>query len=350
MCELLAPEDDRRARSELFRRVRRCVDADVVVKVADGLNRVPGQGPMLTARALATSRFLLEAVGSCRSVTSSSSEHRPRRQSKSWIQVLGLLPAGVVLFWLSLSSTPVSVTGALSVGAIAICGWKRLRAWSVWLSAPAALAVGTTAPHREEWVPLLVAAFVWRGAVSMARFDEESAGSGVVPALFGISAVGAFICLPDTEQITSLAVVAVVMAIVAVAEPRVAFGRAGSMALVGLFGWIAAAGGIGRPAATIGALGSLGVLLLGGALALVSDRLLVAVHSWMCRGLQSRRRREQGRPLCRGRRRLRSHVDVVHSGAVDTPIHLATELTNSVAEEEHRSVDSWPCPGCRPTS
>jgi GNAT superfamily N-acetyltransferase len=52
VCELLAPEGDRRARSELFRRVRRCVDADVVVKVADGLNRLPGQGPMLTARAL----------------------------------------------------------------------------------------------------------------------------------------------------------------------------------------------------------------------------------------------------------------------------------------------------------
>jgi GNAT superfamily N-acetyltransferase len=52
VCELLVPEDDRRARSELFRRVRASVDADVVVKVADGLSRIPGQGPMLTARAL----------------------------------------------------------------------------------------------------------------------------------------------------------------------------------------------------------------------------------------------------------------------------------------------------------
>jgi GNAT superfamily N-acetyltransferase len=52
VCELLAPEDDRRARSELFRRVRRCVDTDVVVKVADGLSRVPRRGPILTARAL----------------------------------------------------------------------------------------------------------------------------------------------------------------------------------------------------------------------------------------------------------------------------------------------------------
>jgi GNAT superfamily N-acetyltransferase len=52
VCELLAPDGDRRARSELFRRVRRSVDADVVVKVADGLSRVPRRGPMLTARAL----------------------------------------------------------------------------------------------------------------------------------------------------------------------------------------------------------------------------------------------------------------------------------------------------------
>jgi len=52
VCELLVPENNRKARAELFRRVRRSVDADVVVKVADGLSRVPGQGPMLTARSL----------------------------------------------------------------------------------------------------------------------------------------------------------------------------------------------------------------------------------------------------------------------------------------------------------
>jgi hypothetical protein len=51
------------------------------------------------------------------------------------------------------------------------------------------------------------------------------------------------------------------------------------MALIGLFGWIAAGGGIGRAAAIIGALGSLGVLVLLGGLALPSDRILVAVHS-----------------------------------------------------------------------
>jgi GNAT superfamily N-acetyltransferase len=52
VCELLAPEDDHRARAELFRRVRRSVEADVVVKLAEGAYRLPGQGPMLTARPL----------------------------------------------------------------------------------------------------------------------------------------------------------------------------------------------------------------------------------------------------------------------------------------------------------
>jgi hypothetical protein len=189
------------------------------------------------------------------------------------------VPAGIVLLWLSLSSTPVTVNGTLSIGAISLCGWGRLRRWSVWLSAPAALAVGAIAPHRENWVPLFVAAFVWRGAVSMARLDEESAGSGIVPALYGISAVGALVCLPDTEQVLVLAVVAVATAIAALVEPRVAFGRSGSMALVGMFGWIAATGGIGRPAAIVGALGSLGVLVLAGGLALPSNRLLVVAHS-----------------------------------------------------------------------
>jgi GNAT superfamily N-acetyltransferase len=54
VCELLTPEADRQARAELFRRVRRSVDADAVVKVADGLYRLPRQGPMLTARPVNT--------------------------------------------------------------------------------------------------------------------------------------------------------------------------------------------------------------------------------------------------------------------------------------------------------
>ena len=122
---------------------------------------------------------------------SSSSERA--REATAWR--FGLLPAALVLLWLSLSSTPVSVNGAVSIGALAICGWQRLRPWSAWLVAPVALAVGVTAPHGEDWVPLFVAAFVWRGAVSTARLDEDLEGTGVTPVLFAISAIGAVLLL-----------------------------------------------------------------------------------------------------------------------------------------------------------
>jgi hypothetical protein len=154
-----------------------------------------------------------------------------------------------------------------------------VRGWSAFLAAPAAFAVGVSAPHRADWVPLLVAVFVWRGAVSTARLDEDLEGTGLAPVLFALSAAGAYLCLPDTEQIIPLAVVAVLTAVIAVAEPRVGFGRPGSMALIGLLGWIAAAGGIGRSAATIGGLGTLGVLVLAGGLALPAYWVLVAAHT-----------------------------------------------------------------------
>ena len=211
----------------------------------------------------------------------------PSRPVDPWLQLLGVLPAAAVVFWLSLSSTPITTTGALSIGALALCGWQPLRKWSVLLAAPAALAVGISAPHREDWVPLLVALFVWRGAVSTAQLDEELEGTGLTPVLFAISAVGAYLCLPDTEQIIPLAVIAVLTAVFAVVHPRVAFGRPGAMALIGLLGWIAAAGGIGRPAATIGGLGTFGVLLLAGGLTLPPYWLLVATQSG-CVGLSSR--------------------------------------------------------------
>ena len=183
-----------------------------------------------------------------------------------------------MLLWLSLSSTPVSVAGALSIAALAVCGWQRLRLWSAWLAAPAAVAVGMTAPHREVWVPWLVAAFVWCAALSTARLDDELRGTGLVPVLFAVTSAAAYMCLADSEQSLPLVVVAVVAAVVAVAEPRVSFGGPGSMALIGLLGWIAAAGGIGRPAGTIGALGALGVLVFAGRLTLGSDGLVLATQ------------------------------------------------------------------------
>lgn len=55
LCEVIAPEDDPGARRALVRAVRRAVDADYVLRLGperDGLLPLPGQGPVLTWRAV----------------------------------------------------------------------------------------------------------------------------------------------------------------------------------------------------------------------------------------------------------------------------------------------------------
>ena len=55
LCEVIAPHDDPRARRDLVRAVRRGVDADYVLRLGterDGLLPLPGQGPVLTWRAV----------------------------------------------------------------------------------------------------------------------------------------------------------------------------------------------------------------------------------------------------------------------------------------------------------
>jgi hypothetical protein len=202
----------------------------------------------------------------------------PVRRSGA-LDLVGLVPAACVLLRLAGTPTPISVAGAVAIGALAVVGTRTLRPAAWLLAAPAALAVAATAPYRASFVPLLVAIVVWRGAVSMARLDDELRDTPTVPILFALSAAGAYACLPDTERIIPLAIVAVLTAAVALPWPRPWFGGPGAMALVGLSGWISAAGGVGRTAATIGALGSLGVLLLAGLGRRRNPLALVAVQA-----------------------------------------------------------------------
>ncbi len=199
-------------------------------------------------------------------------------ERRAWTDVFGLLPAVAIVLWLAPTPTPIDMNAFLAIAALALCGVPQLRRWSILLAVPAALAIGATTHYRESWVPWLVALFVWRGALSTAWLDARLRGTRVVPLLFWLSALGAYGCLPDTERIIPVAVVATVVAAAALITPLVAFGGPGSMALIGLLGWIAAAGGIGRPAAIVGALGALGVLLLAGGLRLPRNIVLLVTQ------------------------------------------------------------------------
>ena len=54
---------------------------------------------------------------------------------------------------------------------------------------PRAVSVAMTAPHRGNWVPLLVAALSGCAALSTARLDEQLRGTGFVPVLFAVTSV-----------------------------------------------------------------------------------------------------------------------------------------------------------------
>jgi hypothetical protein len=108
------------------------------------------------------------------------------------------------------------------------------------------------------WTRLTVLAVVVVGALVAPVHDARA--PRVVPALVLISALGVYACAPDTEA-PKVLLGAMVAAAVIGFEPRLR-AAVGLPAVIGLFAWVAAFGGVGRPGAVVGGVACLGVLLL----------------------------------------------------------------------------------------
>jgi hypothetical protein len=80
---------------------------------------------------------------------------------------------------------------------------------------------------------------------------------------FAISALGLYACTPDTEESLVLCIVAGLAAVVSLVLPFRSLGRAGAALCVGVFVWVAAFDARGRPAAFVGAITALGLLVTG---------------------------------------------------------------------------------------
>ena len=115
-----------------------------------------------------------------------------------------------------------------------------------WLGATAAAAIVVAAP--------LVADADRRWG----RWGSEKGGT---PVAFAIASVGVFACVPDTEEAWVLLAVAVVAAVISVLTPWRTLGASGSFACTGVLVWVAAFDARGRPAAVIGAVAALGLLV-----------------------------------------------------------------------------------------
>jgi hypothetical protein len=124
---------------------------------------------------------------------------------------------------------------------------------------PGALVLAVALPDGcPFWIRAVVVAVTVASSVLVER--TQRALPRLVPVLFAIGAVGVYFCVPDTEAPKAL-LGALVAAAALGLEPRLR-PALGAPALAGLFVWVGAVGGIGRPGSVVGAVACLGVLVL----------------------------------------------------------------------------------------
>ena len=169
---------------------------------------------------------------------------------------------GAVVCALMLGGTGYAPLGVVRAVALLVVGWRTTLVLRVGIVVLAAVMFGAAMPTgADTWLGLLVAVSVL-AALRLVHKARVPFGPAPALALLAWVPVAAYGAVPDTEQIT---VVAVAMAATAavVLVTRETPGAAGTAGFVGLVVWAIGAGAAGREAAAIGALGCFGVLFAG---------------------------------------------------------------------------------------
>jgi hypothetical protein len=110
---------------------------------------------------------------------------------------------------------------------------------------------------------MLVFVTIVAGGALVADVDRRTARRGLGPLLFAVSVGGVYATVPDTEQALVLLGVAAPVALLGWPLRRAGLGAAGSPAAVAVLAWSAAVGGVGRPSSIVGAVGCLGLFVVG---------------------------------------------------------------------------------------
>jgi hypothetical protein len=223
-------------------------------------------------------------------VLASAGSRARARPDREWGSA-GLLFAGAALVGLDRTH---EVPGGLLVGTalaalgIAIAGTAvkgtaplRLAARLAALVPGAWVVAAHSAIPGERWVRVLVFATIVAGSALVADLDHRTARVGLGPVLFALSVGGVYVSVPDTEQ--ALVLLGVAAPVALLGWPlRTGLGHAGSAAAVAVFAWTAAVGGVGRPSSIVGAVGCLGLFVVGPAIrrpARLPSPLLAGAHA-----------------------------------------------------------------------
>jgi hypothetical protein len=131
------------------------------------------------------------------------------------------------------------------------------------LSIPGAfLIIRPDAMEAPSWMSWFAFAAIVLAAPLVAAFDERYGATGLSLPLLGISTLGVFLTVPDTEGALVILGVAGIAGFLGWPRPFASLGRAGSYAVIGVFVLVAAAGSTARPAAIIGSVALLGLLVI----------------------------------------------------------------------------------------
>jgi hypothetical protein len=124
---------------------------------------------------------------------------------------------------------------------------------------PGAVVLGAALPDGWAlWIGVLVAVAAVVGGVLVDAVDRGM--PRVLPVLLAVGAVGVYFCVPDTEAPKAL-LGALLAGTMIVLEPRLGHAL-GHVTVTGLFVWVAAYGGVGRPGSVVGGVACLGLVLL----------------------------------------------------------------------------------------
>jgi hypothetical protein len=182
------------------------------------------------------------------------------------------LPAGDALLALAaILALPVATSvptrlwwgiGLLVVGGLVAQIWPFLAPLGPALAAPGAWVVSSESVVPEAgWVRWFVFVTIVAAVPLVSRFVTELRTGTWTPMMFAIFSLGIFISVPDTEESLILLGASLPLALLSFPGSRAGFGVSGLYASLGLALWVIVQGGVGRPAAIIGASACLGLLL-----------------------------------------------------------------------------------------
>lgn len=190
-----------------------------------------------------------------------------RRNPRQAGHVVGVLFAAAVTISME-TAMPVPAQLLLGLGLLGLTALiprtaLQSRASRMLAAVPGAwLIVGSLGTVYSTWISWLLLAVIVVGGTFTAHTDQKLSAPILGPLLLAVTAIGVFLAVPDTEEI--LVVVGAIVPLAVLGWPLgiSKLGSSGSYMAVGILVWASAWGGVGRPAAIVGAVSCLGVFLL----------------------------------------------------------------------------------------